>query len=158
MAPLAGPARPTRRFPATGTDYGRIVVARIDWTAVMTSAATGLAIIVPGAALSGVVADRTGGWVVWLFLAVIFAGFGAAGMVAGRLRTDTPVLHGAAGAAGAFVVAAIAGLLVAAVRDRSISIVAVPLAAVAAVTAGVGGALLADRLHRRSVRQSPARS
>ncbi len=131
------------------------MVARIDGTAVMTAAGAGLAIILPGAALSGLVADRSGTWVVWLFLAVIFAGFATAGLVAGRLRNDTPVLHGAAGAGAAFVIAAIVGLLVAAFRDRSISVVAVPLAAVAAVTAGVGGALLADRLHRRSVRQQP---
>ncbi len=137
------------------TDYGRAIVARIDGTAVMTAAGAGLAIILPGAALSGLAAARSGAWVVWLFLAIIFAGFATAGLVAGRLRTDTPVLHGAAGAAGAFVVAAIVGLLVAAFRDRSISVVAVPLAAVAAVTAGVAGALLADRLHRRSIRHHP---
>jgi len=134
------------------------VVARIDGTAVMTAAGAGLAIILPGAAISGLVADRSGAWVVWLFLAVIFAGFATAGLVAARLRTDTPILHGAAGAGGAFVVAAIIGLLVAALRDRSISVVAVPLAAVAAVTVGVGGALLADRLHRRSVRHHPTGS
>ena len=52
--------------------------------------------------------------------------------------------------------ALIVGLLIAAVRDNSISLVAVPLAALVAVTAGVAGALLADALRRRGLRRRPA--
>ncbi|MEL6981534.1 MAG: hypothetical protein AAFO29_03835 [Actinomycetota bacterium] len=134
------------------------MVARIDWTAAATAAGAGLAVIVPGAVLSGLIVDRAGSWVVWLFLAVVVAGFGLVGLVAGRLRTDTPMLHGAAGALIAFVVAAAIGLALAAVRDRSISIIAVPLAALTAVTAGIAGSLLADVLHRRNRRRAPAGS
>lgn len=132
------------------------MVARIDLHAVMAAAGGGLAVILPGAALSGLLADRSGSWVVWPFLAIIVAGFLVTGLVAGRLRSDTPMLHGALGAASAFVVALVVGLVVAALRDRSISIVAVPLAALVAVTAGVGGGLLADVLHRRAGRTEPA--
>ncbi len=85
----------------------------------------------------------------------LVVGFGLAGLVAGRLRTDTPLAHGAAGAGAAFVVAAVIGLLLAAVRDQSIGLVALPVAALTAVTAGVGGALLADVLRRRGLRRQP---
>lgn len=129
---------------------------RIDWTATATAAGAGLAIIIPGAVVSELVVDRAGSWLVWVFLAVIASGFGLAGMVAGRLRTDTPMLHGAAGALLAFVVAGAVGLAVAALRDRSISIIALPLAALTAVTAGIAGALLADALHRRARRRTTA--
>lgn len=131
---------------------------RIDWTAAATAAGAGLGVIVPGALASELVVGRAGSWLVWLFLAVILGGFGLSGLVAGRLRNDTPILHGVAGALIAFVVAATVGLVIAAVRDRSISIIALPLAALSAVTAGVAGSLLGDVLRRRSRRRAPVGS
>lgn len=131
------------------------MVARIDLTAVATAAGVGLAVILAGAAVSGVLASRAGGLVVWLFLAVVVTGFASAGLVAGHLRSDTPMLHGALGAAAAYAIALLIGLVVAALRNRSINIVAVPLAALTAITAGVAGSLLADAVHRHTLRRHP---
>ena len=131
-------------------------MARIDWITVATGAGGGLAVILPGAALSQLVTSRTGGGIVWLFLAVILTGFGTTGFLAGHRRRDTPMLHGALAAIVAFAIALLVGMVAAALRDRSISIVAVPLAALAAITTGVGGSLLADGLHRRARRRNPA--
>ena len=122
-----------------------------------TAAGVGLAIVLAGAALSAPVVGRAGGWEAWLFLAIALSGFALAGIVAGRLRDDTPVLHGALGAATAYLVALVVGLVIVSIADRAISLVAIPVGAVAAVTAGVAGALVADGVHRR-LRHHPARS
>ncbi len=125
-------------------------MARIDWTAVGTAAGAGLALILAGAAVSAPLASRTGDWVVWPFLALVLLGFAAAGSLAGHLRPDTPMLHGALAAGGAFIGALAVGLVTAAVTDRSLSVAAVPVGALAAVTAGVGGGLLAELVGRRA--------
>jgi hypothetical protein len=129
------------------------VVARIDWTVIAIAAGVGLAVIVPGALASGVLADQAGSWVVWLFLGLVVVGFTLSGVVAGHLRSDTPMVHGALGAAVAFLGALAVGLVSAALHDRSLSVAAVPLAALLAVTAGVGGSLLADLVDRRAIRR-----
>ena len=45
-------------------------------------------------------------------LAIALIGFGLAGYIGGRLRTDTPILHGGAGAVLAFVVAQAIGIAI----------------------------------------------
>ena len=129
------------------------MVTRIDWMVVGLAAGAGLVLIVPGAALSALVADRTGDWAVWPFLALVLAGFGVSGAVAGGIRSDTPMVHGALGAAAAFAVALAVGLVAAVLRGRSISLAVVPLTLLLAVTAGVGGSLLVDLVHRRRLRR-----
>lgn len=124
-------------------------MTRIDWTVVRTAATGGLIVIVPGALASDLLADRWSGWPVWLYLAVVLVGFAVAGSMAGRLRADTPILHGALSAALTFLVTVAIGLALASARGRAISWAAVPVAGVLAVTSGVAGALLGDRLHRR---------
>ncbi|MEM9561409.1 MAG: hypothetical protein AAGA93_02260 [Actinomycetota bacterium] len=126
---------------------------RIDWAAIRTAAIGGSAVIVAGALLSAVLRNRDAGWVSWLLLLVAIAGFGFAGLLAGRRRRDTPVLHGAIGAGLTFVVAVLIGVAVTTVDDRSIQPSALPVSAVAAVTAGVAGALLADASARRLERR-----
>lgn len=129
-------------------------VTRIGWTAIAIAAGVGLVVIVPAALVSGVVADRTGGWVVWLFLAIALSGFALSGVVAGHLRSDTPMVHGALGGAATFLGALVVGLVSAALRDRSLSVAALPVAALLAVTAGVAGSLLADVVDRRTSRRA----
>ena len=123
-------------------------MTRIDWTVVRTAATGGLIVIVPGALVSGLVAERWPGWPLWLFLAVVVCGFAAAGFVAGRLRDDTPILHGSLAAALAFAVALAIGLGLASSRGQHVNWMAAPVTAVLAVTVGVAGALVGDRLHR----------
>jgi hypothetical protein len=138
----------TRSRPAIVWPVDWWVVTRIDWTVVRTAATGGLIVIVPGALLSGMLADRWAGWPLWVFLAVVLGGFGVAGFVAGRLRRDTPILHGALASVAACAVALAIGLVLASSRGQGIGWAAAPVTAVLAVTAGVAGSLLGDRLYR----------
>ncbi|MGH1494179.1 MAG: hypothetical protein ACRBK7_33110, partial [Acidimicrobiales bacterium] len=112
----------------------------------------GLIIIVPGAFLAALL--LTGGsaaWA-WLFLALVLIGFVVAGYVAGRLRDDTPIIHGAVSALIAFVVAQAFGIATTAARGGSISWVTIPLTALLAISMGVVGSLVSDRVRRRQAR------
>ncbi|MGI9598863.1 MAG: hypothetical protein ACR2QK_22045 [Acidimicrobiales bacterium] len=128
-------------------------MSRFDWTIVRTAATGGLIIIVPGAFIADQLLDGSAarGWT-WLFLVLVLAGFAAAGYIAGRLRTDTPMLHGATSAFVAFVVAQAFGIVVTMARGGSINWITIPLTALVAVSMGVAGALLSDRVHRRATR------
>ena len=146
-----------RRWPIAGVGRRLLTwtaVTRVDWTIVRTAATGGLILIVP----SAVVASRllgpapAGRLVVGLPGAGPGRPSGVAGFVAGRLRPDTPMLHGALGAGLAFVAAQAFGLVLTALRDEPISWVAVPLTALLAVSVGVAGALASDLVHRRAVR------
>ncbi len=127
-------------------------MSRIDWTVARTAATGGLIILVPGAFLAALVFDGRSALASWLFLAVVLAGFGVAGYVAGRLRPDSPMLHGAAGALLAFGVAQAFGVATAVARGDRISWIAIPLTALLACSMGVGGGLLSDRAPRRAAR------
>ncbi len=126
---------------------------RIDWAVVRTAAIGGTAVIAAGALLSGILRDQDGAWARWLLLIVALAGFAVAGVLAGHRRRDTPVLHGAIGAGLTFLVALAIGVAVTTIDDRSIEPSALPVTAVAAVTAGVAGALAADASSRRVERR-----
>lgn len=127
-------------------------MSTLDWTIVRTAATGGLIIIVPGAFLAALlVTDDSAGWA-WPFLAVVLFGFAVAGYVAGRLRDDTPMLHGAISALTAFVVAQVFGIATTASRGGSISWATIPLTAILAVSMGVAGSLLSDQIRRRRTR------
>lgn len=106
----------------------------------------------PGAIGSALLLDDGAqGWS-WLFFFVILAGFTFAGYIAGRLRPDTPLAHGATAAFATFVVAQVFGLVTTVVRDDRISVVAILLAALLALSMGVAGSMISDRVHRRAAR------
>lgn len=124
----------------------------IDWTVVRTAATGGLIIIVPGAFGSGLLFEDGPRGLVWLFFVVALTGFGLAGYIAGRLRTDTPMAHGAVSALLAFAVAQVLGIVAAVVGGDGISWVVIPLTALLAVSMGVVGALISDLVQRRATR------
>lgn len=109
--------------------------------------------IVPGAIVARQLfqGSTATGWA-WLFLFLALLGFAVAGFIAGRLRPDTPMAHGALSAGAAFVVTQIFGILATIAQDGSISWVAIPLTGLLAVSMGVLGALISDRVHRRATR------
>lgn len=152
MAAACPAGRPGPRLATLGA------VSRLDWTVVRTAATGGLIIIVPGAFGAGVLLDGGPRAVAWFFLAVAVAGFALAGVIGGRLRTDTPILHGGVGAALAFVVAQAIGIALVLGRGDSVSWVAIPLTGLIAVAAGVAGALGNDAWHRRAERNERAAS
>ncbi len=127
-------------------------MSTLDWTIVRTAATGGLIIIVPGAFLAALLlTDDSAAWA-WPFLALVLVGFAVAGFVAGRLRDDTPMLHGAVSALLAFVVAQAFGIATTASRGGSISWAAIPLTAILAVSMGVAGSLVSDQIRRRRTR------
>ena len=124
----------------------------LDWTIIRTAATGGLIIIVPGAILSRLAFDDGPRAAAWLFFVLVLLGFGVAGYVAGRLRQDTPMLHGSISALLAFAVAQVFGIVSAVARGDSISWIAIPLTALLAAMMGVAGSLASDALHRRATR------
>ncbi len=125
---------------------------KLDWTVIRTAATAGLLVIVPGAFLSSVVFDDASRSLAWLFLAMIVLGFGLAGYVGGRLRSDTPIVHGLLSGLLCFVVAQVFGMILTLAQGDSITWVAFPLTALLAGFLGTVGALLSDVVHRRTVR------
>ncbi len=89
---------------------------------------------------------------VWLFFGLILFGFGLAGYLAGRLRNDTPLAHGAASGLLAFLVAQFFGIVATLARGAEVNWVAIPLTALLAISMSVAGALLSDVVHRRVAR------
>lgn len=130
------------------------VVNSLDWTVIRTAATAGLLVIVPGAFLSSVVFSDPPAGLAWVFFTLVLAGFGVAGYVAGRLRPDTPMLHGAISAVLAFVVAQVFGMILTFSRGGSIVWVAIPLTVLLAASFGIAGGLASDLVHRRALRTS----
>lgn len=124
-------------------------MSSIDWTIVRTAATGGLIIIVPGAFASGLLFGNDPTALVWLFFGLVLGGFGLAGYLAGRLRNDTPLAHGAASGFLAFLVAQFFGMVATLARGAAVSWAAIPITALLAVSMGVAGALLSDVVHRR---------
>lgn len=123
----------------------------VDWTVVRTAATAALIVLVPSALIAGYsLGDEPARAWTWVFLTVAAAGFLLAGFVAGRLRLDTPLLHGGLAAMLAFVVAQVFGIVVVLARGDSIAIVTIALTALLSVTLGVAGGLISDWAHRRS--------
>lgn len=127
-------------------------MSRLDWTVIRTAATAGLLLIVPGAFLTSVLFQDGPSLLSWLFLLLILVGFGLAGYVAGRLRSDTPIGHGVLSALLCFLVAQLFGIVVSLTRGDSIAWIAIPLTALLAGSLGALGALLSDVVHRRAVR------
>ncbi len=128
----------------------------LDWTIVRTAATGGLIIIVPGAFGSRLAFDDGPQAVAWLFLVLVLIGFGAAGYIAGRLRQDTPLLHGSVSALLAFVVAQVFGIASTLARGDSISWIVIPLTALLAASMGAAGGLASDVVHRRAAKAAKA--
>lgn len=130
-------------------------MSRLDWTIVRTAATGGLLILVPGALGAGLLVDdgSSAAWA-WPFAVIILIGFGVAGYVAGRLRPDTPMLHGAVGAFLAYLVAQVLAAVAGLVDGGGLNWAAASLTALLAVTLGVAGALLSDVVHRHRLRRA----
>lgn len=140
----------------TGTIPG---VPRLDWTVIRTAATAGLLLVIPAAVLADVVlgdADGESGWAMAFFL-VTLLGFVVAGFAAGRLRTDTPMAHGATAAAVTWAVVQAFGTARRLIAGESVSWLAIAFAAMLAVSAGLVGGAFADWFRRRVEPRVPHR-
>ena len=109
--------------------------------------------MLPAAALSSLFVDddTSSAWSI-LFGVVTLFGFMVAGYGAGRIRNDTPMLHGATAAALCYVVVQIFGVVRRLASGESINPAMYPLTALLAATMGVAGALFADWYRRKTLR------
>jgi putative membrane protein (TIGR04086 family) len=142
-------------MPVTPTTDPRIaarsrVMARIHWGAVRAGATLSLAVLAITIAAFEVL-DRTAGiawrsnWV-FVFYVVAFAGLAAGGWRAARRRMEAPLLHGVLAALVAYVVVAVVGVVVNAVRGGdTVDPVALAFNAMMAAAAGTVGTLIAER-------------
>jgi hypothetical protein len=134
-------------------------VPRLDWTAIRTAAIAGLLVVIPAAVLAHFVVGETGpgsGWGV-VFFAVTLLGFVIAGFGAGRLRSDTPMAHGAAAAAVTWAVVQVLGTARRLAVGEPVSWLGLAFALMLAVSAGIAGGAFADWFRRRIEPRVPHR-
>jgi hypothetical protein len=120
-------------------------VLNLDWKVIRTSATAGLLIVFPATILSAWLVDdsNSGGWA-FVFFAITMLGFAIAGFGAGRLRTDTPMIHGLAAAWATWAVIQAFGVIRRLATGDEISWLALPMTALIASAVGVAGAVFAD--------------
>ncbi len=123
----------------------------ISWSAVLNGAAGGLMIVAPVALLSALFIDANTFWA-FVFFLVTLVGFSISGFGAGRIRRDTPMMHGSLAGIATYVIIQLFGTLSRLVRGADINLASYPVLAILAGTCGVGGGLLADWYQRKSFR------
>lgn len=118
------------------------------------SLGAGAAVVVYGAtrALAAVLSSGDEGNRSWPLVAITFGSFVLAGGIAGWLRSDRPMVNGAASAALASAVVLVIGLVQLRGDDERLRVAVVMLAVLLAVSCGAGGGLAADWLRRRLTR------
>ncbi len=84
-----------------------------------------------------------------MFGVLVLFGFMTAGYGAGRLRTDTPMMHGALAAVACYVVVQAFGIVTSLARGNSLSPDKYILTVLLAAVMGVAGGLFADWYRRR---------
>lgn len=124
-------------------------MASLDWAAIRRAVVVGLAVIGPALVVASLATDDPPAWAVWAFLAVAVCGFLAAGAVAGRARSDIPMIHGMTAAGLTALILLIVGAIRGAIDDGGFNLVAAGFAVLVAANCGVAGALGADWLRRR---------
>jgi hypothetical protein len=134
-------------------------VPHLDWTVIRTAATAGLIVVIPAAVIAELVlgdTDATSGWRL-VFFAITLLGFVIAGFGAGRLRSDTPMAHGATAAAVTWAVVQVFGTARRLAAGESVSWLAIVFAAMLAITAGIAGGAFADWFRRRIEPRVPHR-
>lgn len=108
-------------------------------------------VVIPAAVLSALVVndDTSRLWSI-LFMALIFLGFFIAGFGAGRLRNDTPMMHGSAAAMVCYAVVQVFGTIRRVAQGESINLASYPLMLIIAATCGIAGAVFADWSERKT--------
>lgn len=131
----------------------------LDWSIIRNAATAGLLVVIPAALVAQVFAgevDDGSGWPL-LFFAVTILGFLIAGFAAGRLRSDTPLAHGAVAAGITWAAVQVFGTVRRLLADEPVSWLALAFAGMLAVCAGIAGGAFADWFRRRVEPRVPHR-
>jgi len=139
-----------------------VALSDLDGAAVVRGAAVGALLIVPAAVVSQVLADDSSTEdgtppIVFVFFALIIAGFVLAGWVAGTRPTSerTPVQHGAAAAALAFLAVQAVGAVFVVASGESVAPLSIIANLLFAASCGAVGGLLAARTITRRLGGRP---
>lgn len=110
-------------------------------------------IIIPSAVLSAILVGEDGS-VLWsaLFIFLIVLGFFIAGFGAGRLRNDTPMMHGSVSAMVCYAIVQLFGTARRVAAGDSINLMSYPLFLMIAASCGIAGAVFADWSERKTAR------
>lgn len=125
----------------------------IDWVVIRSAALAGLLVLVPAIIVLTLVLDdsASSAWI-YLFGLIMVFGFLTAGYGAGRIRSDTPMIHGAIAGVSCYVVIQGFGAISRLVRGESINPLQYPFLAVFSAALGASGALFADWYRRKGLR------
>ena len=128
-------------------------VVAIDWIVIRSAVIAGLLVLVPAiVVLTLVLDDSSATFWIYVFGLIMVFGFATAGYGAGRMRSDTPMIHGAVAGFGCYVVIQTFGALFRLLRGDEINPLQYPFLAMFSAALGASGALFADWYRRRSSR------
>jgi hypothetical protein len=128
-------------------------VVAIDWVVIRSAALAGLLVLVPAIIVLTLVLDDSASTVwIYLFGLIMVFGFLTAGYGAGRIRSDTPLIHGAVAGVSCYVVIQVFGAVSRLIRGESINPLQYPFLAMFSAALGASGALFADWYRRKELR------
>ncbi len=125
-------------------------MAKLDWSVIGTAVLSGLVVVVPAAVVSQLfVSEESTSALAYVFLIVIMFGFATCGYAAARLKSTTPMMHGAVAALLTYVIVQGVGIVTSIIRGNDINPIGYPLLAGLAASCGLLGALFGDWYRRR---------
>lgn len=125
----------------------------IDWVVIKSAALAGLFVLVPAIVVLTLVLDDSSASIwIYIFGLILVFGFMTAGYGAGRMRSDTPMIHGAIAGLSCYVAIQLFGVLSRLIRGESINPWQYPFLAMFSAALGASGALFADWYRRKDGR------
>lgn len=125
----------------------------IDWDVIKSATFAGLFVLVPAILVLTLVLDESSASIwIYIFGLILVFGFLTAGYGAGRIRSDTPMIHGALSGVACYVAIQLFGVLSRLLRGESINPWQYPFLAMFSAALGASGALFADWYRRKGVR------
>jgi len=128
-------------------------VVAIDWDVIKSAALAGLFVLVPAIVVLTLVLDDSSATIwIYIFGLILVFGFLTAGYGAGRIRSDTPMIHGAIAGLTCYAAIQLFGVVSRVIRGDSINPWQYPFLAMFSASLGASGALFADWYRRKGTR------
>lgn len=125
----------------------------IDWVVIRSAALAGLMVLVPAIVVLTLVLDESSASIwIYIFGLLLVFGFLTAGYGAGRVRSDTPMIHGAIAGLSCYAAIQLFGVVSRVLRGESVNPWQYPFLAIFSASLGASGALFADWYRRKDAR------